>query len=106
MLSLLGHHVNRRIAVSLPVLLGNADPLICVLVSCEAAGIWVSSPELSKKLCPRELAGHMPQIFVPYAQIGFVTSAESPQPHPPSGHSASAPPDEPPKSHRSKRKRD
>jgi len=105
MSSLLGHHVNRRIVVSLPGLLGSSDPVICVMISCEVAGIWISSPELAAKLGPPGPAGHTPPIFVPFTQVGFVTSAESPQPPPSTKSPSSARPQESSKSHPSNRKR-
>src|ERR1700722_7896320 len=105
MLSHLGQHANRRIIVSLPALLGSPDPLTCVLVSSEIAGIWILSPELAEKLYPIDLAGHTPPpIFVPFTQIGFIVSAELQQPPPPSESPASPEAHEPSKSRGSHRK--
>ncbi|MGA8742242.1 MAG: hypothetical protein WB561_13740 [Terracidiphilus sp.] len=101
----LGHLVNRRIMVSLPDLLGTSDPLTCVLISNEVAGIWISSPELAEKLCPPQPAGDTPPIFIPFTQIGFVVSAESSQPPPARKTSAAARPHQSSKSHISDRKR-
>lgn len=101
----LGHYVNRRIMVSLPDLLGTPDPLTCVLISNEIAGIWISSPELAEKFYPSAPDGHTPPIFVPFTQVGFVISAESPQPPSASKSSAAARPHQSSKAHSSHPKR-
>ena len=105
MSSVLGHHVNRRIAVSLPELLGSPDPLICVLISNEIAGIWILSPELAEKLDIPRPADQVPPIFIPFTQIAFIVSAESPKAPPPSKVAAPARPHPSPKSHSSTPKR-
>ncbi len=79
MLSLLGHHVNRRILVSLPNILESPEPLACLLLASEPAGIWVSSRELTKKVFPGALEDTDTPLFVPYTQIAFISGAEAQQ---------------------------
>ena len=89
MLSLLGHYVNRRVLISLPAILGKPEPLECVLVACEASGVWLSSRNLTKQVYSESSHDIDTPVFIPYAQVGFLVSVDVRQgSRPPAGPTA------------------
>jgi hypothetical protein len=92
MLSLLGQQVNQRVLVSLPSILGKSEPLECDLVACEASGLWLSGPDLTKQVGPGHSHEAPIPVFVPYSQVAFLYAVVVRRPTGPPGGQAADPP--------------
>ncbi len=79
MVSLLRHHVNKDVLVSIPALFGSDVPFRCQLVGFELAGLWLRSDRLSQ-IALADGKGEPATTFVPYTQIAYLTAAPTEPP--------------------------
>lgn len=88
----LARYLDKTVHVSIPVLFEDGVCRPFRLVGADSHGLWLESPELTRRLLPREghdLAAMTPVAFVPYAQIAGVLIATR---MPPAAPSAEPPP--------------
>lgn len=73
--------INKPILISSPVLFGNDEPRCCRLVGIESSGVWIDGENLP-------LAAQRPAhwsaawLFVPFAQIAFLSVGFTKEPNP------------------------
>jgi hypothetical protein len=74
MVNKLGHLVNKPVMVSIPAILGGAEPRSFRLVGLEPAGLWLEATDLSGTAI--STAGLLPAaLFVPFTQIAYLLEA-------------------------------
>jgi hypothetical protein len=74
MTSMLGHHMNKSVLVSIPSIFGNTEPRHCRLVGIETAGLWLESDHFSR-LVGGSSDAPPALVFVPFSQIGCLAGA-------------------------------
>ena len=74
MVSILGHHVNKPVLVSIPPLFGNGELHRCQLVGIEPAGLWLESEGLSRIAFP-DADPRPATVFVPFTQVAYLIGA-------------------------------
>jgi hypothetical protein len=75
MINILGHHVNKSVSVSIPVIFKDNRSRPCRLVGVEVSGLWLEGEELSAALLPKPENGETFMVFVPFAQISYLVES-------------------------------
>jgi hypothetical protein len=89
MINLLAQKINMPVLVAIPVIAPDSELVVCTLLGIENEGVWLAGAELMERL-PGDLpARGVSRVFVPFAQIAFLT--EAPQEGPSRSEALEAP---------------
>lgn len=77
MINLLAQKINMPVLVAIPAIAPDSELVRCILLGIENEGVWLAGAELMERLPGDLTARGISRVFVPLAQIAFIT--ETPQ---------------------------